>query len=881
MDWHTVSYHKTLEKLNVDKEKGLSQGQAKTRIIKYGKNVLDNTSKVSFIKKLVYQLSDFMVVILIIAAVISFVTSFLSKESDYIDAIIILALVIINTVIGVLQESKAEKDIESLKHMATPYAKVLRNGTVQKINSENIVPGDIIILNSGDAVCADARIIKSTNLMVEQSALTGESCAVEKNSNEVFEINTPIADQKNMVFSGSVIERGNAVAVVVATGMGTQVGKIASLINQEKPAQTHLQKKLAVTGKITAICVMAVSLIVFVLGIMSHTDFMEIFMISISLAVAAIPEGLPAVVTIVLASGVRQMAKHNTIVRNLPAVETLGHASVICSDKTGTLTMNKMSVVEIQSFSKTELLDKEFAKNILTLSALCNNSQLLKKHGQFTAQGVPTENALIIAAKNCSLDKSEMDSKHERILEIPFDSERKIMTTVNKFGNEFKVITKGAPEKIFSMCSHYENSGEIFPLGTQTTKKIKNINKNMASRGLRVLAVAYKNENCLPSEKNLEKNLIFYGFIGMIDPLRPEAKKAVEKCKTAGIKVCMITGDHIETAKAIANDLGILTKNSKTITGEELNLLSDEQLKKEINSYSVFARVSPEHKVKIVKAFQANGEVVAMTGDGVNDAPALKAADIGCAMGKTGTDAARAAADMIITDDNFSTIVEAVRQGRGIFDNIKKNIHFLISTNMGEVMLILLGFLMRIPSPLLAIHLLWINLVTDAFPSLALGMDPIDKNIMNRLPLDSKKSFFANGLAYNIIVEGFFISAVAILSYTIGRVVFDIDCLNPIIGRTMAFLTLGLSQVLHSFNVQSKKSLLKTGILSNLKLVGSVVLCIILEIITVTVPSFSNFFKTQPLNFLQWLIVWLLALFPLVVSEIEKYFMEKSKCPRI
>lgn len=877
MQWQTITCSETIKKLNTDIEKGLPSAEINKRKIRYGKNILKQEKRKSFFQKLAAQFSDFMVLILIAAAGVSFITSFLSNESDYIDTIIILVIVIINAFIGMLQESKAEKEIEALKRLATPLTKVIRNGRQQKIPSEDVVPGDILTLSTGNLVCADARILKSSDLAVEESALTGESFAIEKSENKTFDPHTPIADCKNMLFAGGVINRGHAIAVVVATGMNTEVGKVASLINKEESSETPLQSKLATTGKIIGICIILISIVVFILGVLQNIDFLEMFMISISLAVAAIPEGLPAVVTIVLANGVRRMAKQNTIVRKLPAVETLGHASVICSDKTGTITLNKMTVTEIRSTNRKEDLKSNFGKELLTLGALCNNSNISKNQGETIAQGEPTENALLIAAVNCGVKKKELDSKHERVLEIPFDSQRKLMTTVHKYAkNQYKTITKGAPEILLKKCTHYQTSSGARPINNEIIKQIEKNNREMAISALRVLAIAYKDENSRPQKNSAENGLVFYGLVGIIDPPRPEAKRAVEECKNAGIKPVMITGDHIETAKAIAKDTGILTKNSKAVTGAEISKLSKDGLKKNVQSYSVFARVSPEHKVKIIKALQENGEIVAMTGDGVNDAPALKAANIGCAMGKSGTDAAKSASDIIMADDNFATIVEAVKQGRAMFENIKKSIHFLISTNIGEVMVVLLGFLMRIPPPLLAIHLLWINLVTDSFPAIALGMEPIDKNIMKRPPLDPQKGLFANGLGYNIVVEGCFIAAIGLLSYSIGRAFFDIDPSNPIIGRTMAFVTLGLSQLIHAFNVQSRKSLFITGFLSNLKLIYSVAFCIILQIVTVTVPSLTKFFKTQSLTTLQWLIVWLLALSPLLISELEKYLSLKS-----
>ena len=875
LNWHAMTIKNVVAKLNTDEKNGLSKKEADLRKYKFGENELSKEKNKSIWQKFLAQFSDFMVITLVIAAGISFLTSFLSKESDYIDTIIILVIVITNAIVGMLQESKAEKEIESLKVLSTPLSKVIRGGKVIRVPSKDIVPGDILFLKTGDLICADARIIESTSLAVEESAMTGESLAVEKSAQDILSEDTLLSDRKNMVFAGSVVNRGHAKAIVVATGMKTEVGKVALLVSKEKNTETPLQRKLASTGKIIAVGILIISVIVFILGIMQNVNFLEMLMISISLAVAAIPEGLPAVVTIVLANGVRKMAKLHTVVRNLPAVETLGHASVICSDKTGTLTLNKMTVVDVRSVENKEVLGNDFSKKFFTFCTLCNNSILSKQHGETIAQGEPTENALLMAGVNCKVDKRELDITHEKVFEVPFNSKDKFMITVHKHKNEYIYVLKGAPESVIKFCKFYDINGDNAEFTSYTENKIKNSCKHMAESALRILAVAYKKSNVF--SKDFSKyDFIFYGLAGLIDPPRPEVKEAVRVCKTAGIKPVIITGDHIETANAIAKKIGILEGLQKSISGEELNNLSENELAKKINDYSVFARVSPEHKVKIVKAFQKNGNVVAMTGDGVNDAPALKVADIGCAMGKTGTDAAKYASDMIITDDNFATIVEAVRHGRGMFENIRKTVHFLISTNIGEVMVVLLGFLMKIPLPLLAIHLLWINLVTDAFPALALGVDPIDKNIMKKPPLEPNKSLFSDGLGYNIVVEGLFIAAIGILSYSIGRAFFDVDPYHPIIGQTMAFLTLGLSQLMHSFNVQSRKSLVVTGILNNLSLVWSVLLCIFLEIITASVPTLTTFFKTAPLNSLQWLIVWLLSLSPLLISELEKILFNKK-----
>lgn len=877
MDWHSMKADEVIDKLNVCVSSGLTNDEVKKRKIVYGKNAPASEKRKTVFQKIIAQFSDFMVITLIGAAVVSLITSFLSNKSDYMDTIIILGIVIINAVIGIFQESKAEKEISSLKKLSTPLCRVVRNGKTKRVAAEDLVPGDIIKLSTGNLVPADARIIESHNLTAEESAMTGESFACEKNEFEVFKSKTSPADQKNMLFAGSVIDSGRATAVVVKTGMNTEIGKVTALVNVEDVSETPLQKRLASTGKLIGIFIIAISVLVFILGIIQNIDIMEMLMISISLAVAAIPEGLPAVVTIVLANGVRKMAKKNTIVRRLPAIETLGHATVICSDKTGTLTLNKMTVVQISDGLLEQKFDSAFAKNFFLMGMLCNNSVLTRNHGDISAQGEPTENALLIAASKCGLNKKKTDNEYPRVYEIPFDSERKLMTTVHRFyDKKYKIVTKGAPDILLKRCKYYNKNGEIVLLDEKTVKNVNKTISMMAKKSFRTIAVAYKEESEF-SGIDIEEGLVFYGIAGIVDPPRPEAKRAVFECKTAGITPVMITGDHVETAKAIAAELNIFSKSSKALTGLQIDDMTDDQLRECVKDCTVFARVSPEHKVRIVKAFQERGEIVAMTGDGVNDAPALKIADVGCAMGKSGTDAAKSASDIIMADDNFVSVVEAVRQGRGMYDNIRKTIHFLLSTNIGEVAVVLIGFLMRVPPPLLAIHLLWINLVTDAFPALALGMDPIDKNIMKRLPVDSQKSLFSGGLAYNIIVEGCFIAAMGILSFSVGRIFFDINLYEPVIGRTMAFVTLGLSQLIQTFNVQSRKSLLITGLFSNFKLIYSIVFCMILQIIVVTVPAFNEFFQTCPLSIWQWIIVWTLAAFPLLVSEFEKYFLRKAE----
>ncbi len=877
MNWHSLEINEILHKLHTNKDSGISSTEAKKRALKYGENVIIETKPKSFLNKLLSQFSDFMVIALIVAAIISAFVAVISKDSDYVDSVLIISIVVINAFIGVFQENKAEKEIASLKELSTPLCKVVRDGLKKRIASKCVVPGDIICPDTGDLICADARLIDSANLAVEESAMTGESFSVEKSHNLALDSKTAATERGNMIFAGSVVTRGHARAVVTATGMNTEIGKIASMINCEKSSQTPLQKRLSSTGKLLGICIMIVSLAVFLLGVIQNVNIMEMLMISISLAVAAIPEGLPAVVTIVLASGVRKMAKHNAIVRKLPAIEALGHAGIICCDKTGTLTVNKMKVFCVRT-AEGEANSNDVLKDIFKLTTLCNNSTFSKIGGKIVPQGEPTENALLVEASNLGIFKKDLNKKFKRTFEIPFDSKRKLMTVVCKNGKgSSNIVTKGAPDVLLNRCKYYlDSDSKVKDLSSNVRLKILQKLSAMTSDALRVIAVAYK--NCSRDDidySDLEKKLIFVGLIGLIDPPRKEVVAAVKRCKDAGVRPVIITGDHANTALEIAKKVGIASDKDFAVTGDKISNMSSKELAQTAKSCSVFARVSPEHKVKIVKAFQLNGEVVVMIGDGVNDAPALKAADIGCAMGKSGTDAAKNASDIILADDNFSTIVEAVKQGRGIYQNIKKTIHFLLSTNISEVMAVLFGFLIKVPPPLLAIHLLWINLVTDAFPALALGVDPIEKNIMKNPPESSKNSFFSGGLGYNIVVEGMFIAAVGLLSYSIGRAFFDLDPLAPIVGRTMAFLTLGISQIIHTFNVRSKKSLKFSKITDNMQLVYAVFTCIFLQLIVVTVPVLNSFFKTVPLGLAQWIIVLVLSATPVVVSEIEKRFFIK------
>ena len=862
MNWQNLSAEETLKKLSVDINHGLNTIQVGKRLEKFGKNIIQDGIKFNFLQKFVAQFSDFMVITLLIASIVSFITSVINKNNDYIDSIIILFIVICNAIIGVAQESKAHKAIDSLKKLSASKIKVRRNSRDIKILSDEIVPGDILLLESGDKICADARVLTSRNLKVEESILTGESDSVSKKETKIDE-KTPVLEAANMIFSGSFVTSGRSISVAVETGMNTQIGKIAGLINNSKTPQTPLQEKLTETGKILSIGTIIISAAVFILGIIGKASILEMFMLAISLAVAAIPEGLPAIITIALANGVKKMAKHNVIIRKLPAVETLGSATVICTDKTGTLTQNKMTVTEIYNFKNKLNLESIEAFKIINLANLCSNAKNLG--GKFS--GDPTECAMLLFENKNFKSSENLKNRFSRIKEIPFNSEKKMMTTINQAQNEYLVVCKGAPEVILNLCDNYFYNNNTQKLDEKLKQEIIKNYEFMASRALRVLAVAYKKQEDYPQNN---KNLTFAGLIGIIDPPRKEAKLSVKNCIKAGIKPVMITGDHLLTAKAIGKELGIFTNNSREITGKELDKLNQAELEKNIYLYSIFARVSPEHKVRIIRAFQARGEIVAMTGDGVNDAPALKAANIGCAMGKSGTDVAKSASDMILTDDNFSSIVEAAKQGRGIYKNIQKTIHFLISTNIGEIIAVLLAFLMNLPTPLLAIQLLWINLVTDSFPALALVIDPFDSEIIKNKPEDLKKGFMHGKRGYNMLIEGTFIGIICIIAFLLGRNLFDLDYNDPIIGRTMAFMTIGISQLAHAFNVRSEESIFKSGILGNAKLILATLMCTFLQVIVVFVEKLNTLFRTDQLNFTQWLIVLSLSILPTVVSEIEK-----------
>ena len=867
--WYTLSTKEVEKQMQTNIEFGLNEKQVEDKQNKFGLNKLEEKKKESIVIKFIKQFNDFMIIILIIASIISAVVARLEGSNDYFDSIIIIAIVVFNAIMGLVQEAKAEKSLEALKKMTAPTCRVKRNGKISIIKSEQIVPGDIVLLEAGNYVPADCRLISSSNLKIEESSLTGETVPVLKEANCILKEKTALGDMVNMAFSTTIVVNGHGEAIVTDIGMNTKVGKIAKMIITNEAPETPIQKKLGEVGKSLGIACLGICLLIFVIGLLKKIEPIEMFMTSVGLAVAAIPEGLPAIVTIMLSIGVTKMAKKNSIIRKLPAVETLGSSSVICSDKTGTLTQNKMQVTKIANING-ETNDKEYIKWLMGMATMCTDVEISKENGKMELTGEPTEKAIVSKALDEGQNKNELYSVMKRVKDIPFDSSRKMMTTIHKMPNGYRVITKGAPDVLLKRCNKVYDNGNVTTLDYSKTKLIENQNNKMADEALRVLAIAYLDIPNLPSKidtETVEKNLIFIGLIGMIDPPREGVKEAVTTCKKAGIKTVMITGDHIITAKAIAKDLGILRGSDLAITGEELDKIPQVVLQRNIMNYSVFARVTPEHKVRIVKAYQSTGAVVAMTGDGVNDAPALKNADIGIAMGKNGTDVAKNAADMVLTDDNFVTIVEAVKQGRNIFDNIKKAVHFLIATNIGEIVTIFLGLILGLKSPLLAIQLLWINLVTDSLPAIALGLEKPEADIMDKKPRDSKKGIFADGLWQRIITEGTMLGILTLVAFSVGNYLYDIE-----VGRTMAFVSLGLLELVHSFNIKSEESIFKVGLFENKYLLGAFILGALLQIVVVVIPSVAEVFKLVPLTQVQWMYTFGISILPLVIMEIQKAF---------
>lgn len=888
--WYNKSIEETRKKFNTNIEGGLSTAQVKEKQTQFGFNELTAKKKKSLIIKFLEQFKDFMIIVLIIAAVVSGVIG-VAQGEGITDTIIILIVVIVNAIIGVAQENKAEKSLEALQKLSSHASKVIRDGKLVVIPSKELVPGDIVVLDTGDYVPADLRIIEAINLKSQEAALTGESVPVEKMAEAISANEVGIGDRTNMLFSSSLITYGRGKGIVVETGMNTEVGKIAQIINSTEEGTTPLQEKLNKLGKTLGIVALAICAIIFIVGMIYGKEPVHMFMTAVSLAVAAIPEGLAAVSTIVLAIGVQRMVKKNAIVKKLPAVETLGSASVICSDKTGTLTQNKMTVEKIFynnyliSMRDNIAIDNELEK-LIYISMLCNDT---KVGADNELTGDPTETALIDMGMKLNIDVHKIFDI-DRLAELPFDSERKLMSTVHKINDKYIVYTKGAVDELLKKCDNYIINGKIEEDLENYKSQIGKTNEELAKNALRVLGFAYKELDKLPTNEEMQKienHLTFVGMVGMIDPPREEAKLAVEKCKSAGIKTVMITGDHKITATAIAKQLGILENESEAITGAELEKMSDEELIKNIRHYSVYARVAPEHKVRIVRAWQANGEIVAMTGDGVNDAPALKNADIGCAMGVVGTDVAKEAADVILTDDNFATVVSAVEEGRRIYGNILKAIQFLLSSNVGEI-IVLFTSIMITPllakwfgitdisalEPLLPIQILWINLVTDSLPALALAVDPAEKDIMNKKP-KKEKGIFTKGMSLRVIYQGIMIGLITLAAFIIGLATpsATTDAEKIQIGQTMAFCVLALSEIVHVFNVRdNKKSIFKGGLFNNSKLIWATIASASLMFVILFIPALRDIFSIAMLPKENILETVLLVFSPILIVEIFKLF---------
>lgn len=897
-EWFSKSVEETKEELQTDLENGLTSKQVTEKQQKHGLNELKAKKKKTLFQKFLEQFKDFTIIVLIVAAIVSGIVG-VSEGEGITDTIIILIVVILNAVIGVVQESKAEKSLEALQKLSDHASKVIRNGNLEVIPSKLLVPGDVVVLETGDYIPADLRIIEAVNLKSQESALTGESVPVEKQVEKITDEKVGIGDRTNMLFSSSLITYGRGKGIVVNTGMNTEVGKIATMLDSTEETTTPLQEKLNKLGKTLGIAALAICAVIFVIGLLYGKEPIHMFMTAVSLAVAAIPEGLVAVSTIVLAIGVQRMVKKNAIVKKLPAVETLGSATVICSDKTGTLTQNKMTVKKLYFDNK--LVDfgvdfvysqNEVLKHLVYASMLCNDTKI-GPNNELT--GDPTETALIDMGFDLDFNPA-LYEQMPRVEEIPFDSDRKLMTTVHKIGDKYIVYTKGGVDELLNKSIAYNINGEIKNDLDAFKKEIAKNNEEMAKNALRVLAFAYKELDHMPQKEemeNMERDLIFIGMVGMIDPPREEAKVAVAKCKTAGIKTVMITGDHKITAIAIAKALGILENESEALTGAELEQMSDEELTKNIRNYSVYARVSPEHKVRIVKAWKAQGEIVAMTGDGVNDAPALKNADIGCAMGMVGTDVAKEAADVILTDDNFATVVSAVEEGRRIYDNILKAIQYLLSSNVGEIIVLFVAILITpllakwfgisnisALEPLLPIHILWINLVTDALPALAVAFDPANKDVMNRKPIDSKKGIFTKGMTWRVVYQGIMIGILTLVAFCIGLATPNIEGTPEYvehvkieIGQTMAFAVLALSQLVHVFNVRdNKNSIFKTKPFNNKTLLGAIAISAALMLTILLVPALRTIFSIWALPVENIVEVVCLVFAPLAIVEIFKLF---------
>ena len=893
MDWYKLGKEELLSQLETDQESGLKSSEVESRLQKYGHNELKEEEGKSFLTKLKEQFSDFLILILIGAAIISFIVG------ERTDAVVILAIVVINAFLGIYQEGKAEKALEALKQMASPTAKVMRNGHIEVVPSSTLVPGDIVLLEAGDIIPTDLRLIESSNLKVEEASLTGESVPVEKDSNLMISEDASLGDRSNMAYMSTIVTYGRGKGIAVETGHSTEIGKIATAIQSYEDEATPLQNQLNQLGKFLGIATILICIIVFAVGLLQDREILEMFMVSISLAVAAIPEGLPAIVTIVLSLGMNKMVKRHAIVKKLLAVETLGSTTVICSDKTGTLTQNEMTVVKVYTDGK--ILDitgggyepiGEFKQDgeivppnsigdletLLSIVILANDASLEESSEGYKIIGDPTEGALVTLAGKANITKEDINTSYPRIEEIPFDSARKMMTTFHNNYIPGKVVsfTKGAPDIIINRCSHISIHGKVVPFTDELKEDVLKINSMFSRDALRVLAGAYREYDELPkdiSSENNENNMTFVGLTGMIDPPRPEVKDAIKLCKKAGIDTIMITGDYKETAFAIAKDLGMAEDESQAMMGAELDKLSDQQLQEVVKHTKVFARVSPDHKVRIVSALKANGEITAMTGDGVNDALALKKADIGVSMGITGTDVAKNTAELILTDDNFASIVSAVEEGRIIYDNIKKFVFFLLSCNIGEILIVFVSILLNLPVPFLPIQLLWLNLVTDSFPALALGVETGDPDIMDRKPRNPKASILDKGLLIGVLVQSIAIGISSLLAYTTALKLYP-D--NLTLARTITFATLISAELLRAYSSRSQRySLFKIGIFSNKTMVMGTSFSFLLMLVVLYVPFMQPIFDTVTLGLVHWEIVLLFAFIPLVIGELYKFVDRK------
>ncbi|EOY2805949.1 cation-translocating P-type ATPase [Enterococcus faecium] len=866
-------YKQTIEEVKkvteADPDTGLSSQEVDERRKKQGLNKFDEAPKESMIKKFFRSLSDFTTIILLVAAVISFYTAFATEHGDLFEGLLIIAIVVINSVLAIVQEGNAEKALESLQDMNKQTATVIRDGKVTTVESERLVVGDILVLESGDAISADARLIEASQLRVEESALTGESEAVEKDAAFIAEEDESLGDQLNMVFKGCTVAAGRGKAIVTAIGMATEMGKIADLLNENTMQKTPLQVRLNQLGKRISMIALAAAALVFVIGELQGEPLLEMFMTSISLAVAAVPETLTVIVTLTLAYGVQKMARKHAIIRQLPAVETLGTANVICSDKTGTLTQNEMRVRRVWS-KEDEVTNIEdsmtnSAMEILKMAALCTDVTVEQEDDDLVIKGNPTEVAIVRAVEENYHTKAELEEKYPRVNELPFDSERKMMTTVHQMGEKYISITKGA----FDVLAPRFSSGDV--------EQAAIVNDRFGKRALRVIAVGYATYDEEPqdiSSEALEKDLRLIGLIGMIDPPRPESKGAIKRAKKAGIKTVMITGDHVVTASAIAKELGILNDPSEALSGSELHQLSDEELDARVKALSVYARVTPEDKIRIVKSWQRTGAVVAMTGDGVNDAPALKASNVGCAMGITGTDVAQSAADMILTDDNFATIVDAISQGRSVYQNIRKAINFLLSCNISEIFIVLIAMLLGWGAPFTAVQLLFVNVVADGLPGFALGREPAEHGIMDQPPIPKNEGIFARGLLQKIAINAGVFTIVTLFGYYLGSYV---DTISPWVdasqhvGQTVAFLILAYSSILHVFNVRSSQSIFKVNLATNKALVEMALLALAITTAVALLPFTQELFGLVHISLNHWFLVGILSIVPIAVNELIKF----------